>query len=187
MTFKDLLKLVPETLKTYFKNKHFIIMFSAFLLLMIYGYHGNLDLLSFVMPKWSAPGVDVTTRPSIINGLPWDRELISFLAGFLLLVVIPLLIVTLGFKEPISKYGMLLPAKDKRVAGLLTYLLLIVVLGPVFYFISRDKSMQAVYPFYKGFTTVKQFIIYENCLPAILHNDRVHLSRLPALRPVRCK
>jgi len=117
MAFKYLLQLIPGTFQTYFKNKHFIIMFSTFLLLMIYGYHGNLDLLSFVMSKWSAPGVNTCCRLPIINGLPWDRELISFIAGFLLLVVVPLLIVTVGFKEPISKYGVLLPAKDKRAAG----------------------------------------------------------------------
>ena len=93
MTFKYLLKLIPETLKTYFKNKHFIIMFSAFLLLMIYGYHGNLDLLTFIMPKWSAPGVNTCCRLPIIDGLPGDRELISFIGGAILLVVIPLLII----------------------------------------------------------------------------------------------
>jgi len=161
MTFKHLLKLVPETLKTYFNNRHFIIMFSAFLLLMIYGYHGNLDLLGFIISKWSAPGINTCCRPPIINGLPWDRELISFIAGFLLLVIVPIIIIKFGFKEPLGKYGLSLPAKDKAVAGLLTYLLLVGILGPGFYFTARNQSMQEVYPFYKGFTTVGQFIIYE--------------------------
>jgi hypothetical protein len=161
MTFKHLLKLIVETLKTYFKNKHFIIMFSAFLLLMIYGYHGNLDLLSFVMPNWSAPGVNTCCRVPILSGIPWDRELISFIGGAILLVVIPLLIVKLILKEPLSRYGIGLPAKGKRLTGLFAYLFLVIVLSPVFISISNNASMQAVYPFYKSFTSVSQFIIYE--------------------------
>jgi len=161
MTFKHLLKLVPETLKTYFKNRHFIIMFSAFLLLMIYGYHGNLDLLGFIMPNWSAPGVNVCCRTPIISAIPWDREFISFFGGAVLLVIIPLLIVKFILKEPLSRFGIRMPAKGKRLAGLFTYLFLVAVLGPVFYFTSKNASMQAVYPFYKSFTSVGQFALYE--------------------------
>jgi len=161
MTFKQLLQLVPETFKTYFKNRHFIIMFSAFLLLMIYGYHGNLDLLSFIMPKWSAPGVNTCCRPAIINGLPWDRELISFIGGAILLVIIPLLIIRFILKEPVRNFGVGLPPKGKRLTGLFAFLFLVIVLSPVFFSISKNASMQAVYPFYKGFTSISQFIIYE--------------------------
>jgi len=161
MTFPHLLKLVYETLKTYFKNKHFVIMFSAFLLLMIYGYHGNLDLLKNILPKWSPPGENVCCRPAIIPGLPWDRELISFIGGAILLVVIPLLIIKFILKERLSRYGILLPAKGKRLTGLLTFLFLVIVLSPVFYFTSSNASMQGVYPFFKNFTSVNQFVIYE--------------------------
>jgi hypothetical protein len=161
MTLPHLLKLVYETLKTYFRNKHFIIMFSAFLLLMIYGYHGNLDILVGIVPHWSAPGVDVGSRVPIIPGIPWDRELISFIGGAILLVIIPLLIVKFILKEKLNRYGIGLPEKGKRTTGLLTYLFLVVVLAPVFYFTSKQASMQAVYPFFKNFTSVTEFLIYE--------------------------
>jgi len=161
MTLLQLLKLVYETLKTYFRNKHFVIMFSAFLLLMIYGYHGNLDLLAGIVPHWSAPGVDVGTRTPIIAAIPWDREFISFIGGAILLVVIPLLIIKFILKEKISRYGLALPPKGLRTTGLLTYLFLMVVLGPLFYFTSNQHSMQAVYPFFKNFTSVTEFVVYE--------------------------
>jgi len=161
MTLPQLLRLVYQTLKTYFRNRHFIVMFSAFLLLMVYGYHGNLDILVGILPHWSAPGVDVGNRIPILPWVPWDRELISFIGGAILLVIIPLLIVKFWLKEDVSRYGLRLPERGKGVTALLIYLFLVVVLSPVFYFASKQVSMQEVYPFFKNFTSVSEFAIYE--------------------------
>ncbi|GAA4320198.1 hypothetical protein GCM10023149_19340 [Mucilaginibacter gynuensis] len=161
MSFIDLLRLVPRTLGSYFRNNHFVIMFSAFLLLMIYGYHGNFDLLRFIIPKWTIPGENVCCRAPIIPGLAWDRELISFIGGAILLVVVPIVLIRLLFKEPLSKYGLGLPEKGKRWTGVFIFLFLVAVLGPGFYMISGDSSMQGVYPFYKPFTSVSEFVWYE--------------------------
>ncbi len=161
MKLPELIKLIGRTLQLYFRKKPFIIMFSAFLLLMLWGYHGNLDLLKLILPAWSPPGENTSGRPPILSWIPWDREFISFIGGALLLVVIPCILIVFFYKEPLSNYGLALPAKGKRVTGLVIFLLLVIVLLPGFYVASSNHDMSTVYPFYKNFTSIKQFIIYE--------------------------
>ena len=159
--FFYLLGYVFKVLKSYIKQKHFIVMFSTFLLIMLYGYHGNLDLLINIFPNWSEPGLNICCREPIISFIPWDREFISFTGGFLLLVILPLLMVKFVLKEPIVKYGISLPPPGKRKEGFFTFLILLLVLSPGFYFISKEASMQSVYPFFKNFKSATEFILYE--------------------------
>lgn len=161
MQIKKLFQLVAKTLKAYFSRKSFLVIFSAFLLLMLWGFHGNLELLKLVLPTWSAPGVDTTTRPPILPWIPWDRELIPFWGGALLLVLIPVLLILFVFKEPLRNYGLALPPKEKRKEGLFVFLLLVLVMAPAFYIGSLDQGMQNTYPFYKNFSSTGQFILYE--------------------------
>jgi hypothetical protein len=160
MKWKELLSLIGKTLKLYFSQKPFLIIFSAFLLLMLWGYHGNLELLKLLIPSWTEPGSDPAGRKPILPWVPWDRELISFWGGAFLVVVIPILIIRFFFKEPLRNYGLALPPKEKRTQALGAFLLLM-LLAPTFYIGSLDKGMQATYPFYKNFSSVAQFIVYE--------------------------
>ena len=161
MQLKSLLQVVGRTLKAYFSRKPFLIISSAFLLLMLWGFHGNLELLELVLPNWSAPGVNTTGRTPVLTWVPWDRELISFWGGALLLVFVPVLLIVFVFREPLRNYGLALPPKEKRKEGLLVFLLLVLVMAPLFYIGSRDQGMQNTYPFYKNFQSVGQFILYE--------------------------
>jgi hypothetical protein len=160
-SFHTVLKLVWSSIKTFFKERPGQIIGSAFILIMLWGYHGNLELLKFIIPEWSPPGENVVSRTPLLEFVLWDREIISFFAGVFLVVVIPILIIKFGFKQSLSDYGLGLPPKGRRkLAAAVFFTLTIVCLIP-FYIGASDKSMQEVYPFYKNFTSISQFIIYE--------------------------
>lgn len=155
------IKLIWNSVKTFYKEKPGQIIGSAFILIMLWGYHGNLEILSLIIPHWSPPGMDIDSRVQILPFVSWDRELISFISGFFLLVIIPMLIIKFGFKQKLSDYGLGLPPKGKRkLASALFFTLIFICLVP-FYFGASDKSMQEVYPFYKNINSLSQFIIYE--------------------------
>lgn len=149
---------------------------SAFLLIMLYGYHGELDLLHRAMPEtyvrpgrgWDDP-MRLTRpegRPQIIPGIPWDQELVSFLGGAFLLVIVPMLIIRFGFKERLSDYGLGLPrTREQRRVGWLGFLAIMVIcIGP-FYLATFDDfpetGVQRVYPFFRPFTSTGEFLLYE--------------------------
>jgi len=155
--FKEIWAIV----KNLFHHKTGVLIFSAILLIMLYGTHGDLELLKFILKDWSAPGVSTSTRTAIIPFIPWDREFISFSLGFVLLVLIPCIIIKFVFRESLSDYGICLPAKEHRRAAWLVFLLLILISVIPFYFASKDKQMQAVYPFFKLFTSKWEFAVYE--------------------------
>jgi len=156
-----LLKLIWISITTFFKERPAQIIGSAFLLLMLWGYHGELELLKFIIPSWTPPGVEVSTRTPLISFVPWDRELISFWGGAFLVVIIPMLIIKFGFKQKLSDYGLGLPEKGKRLLGLTVFLTLTLLCLFPFYIGAKDLGMQSVYPFYKNLTSVSEFVIYE--------------------------
>ncbi|MEJ7677615.1 MAG: CPBP family intramembrane glutamic endopeptidase [Segetibacter sp.] len=128
---------------------------------MLWGYHGNLDLLKFIIKDWSPPGEHTQTRQSILHWVLWDRELISFGAGTFLLVFIPTLIIRYGFKHSLRDYGLALPSKEKRSVGLMLFITLILFSLYPFYIAAKNTDMQLIYPFYKHFSSITQFILYE--------------------------
>jgi CAAX protease family protein len=115
------------------------------------------------LPSWAqgGPGSPVTSRTQIIPGIPWDHELISFWLGAILLVVVPIFIIKLGFKQPLSDYGLGLPPKGRRSLGIWTFIILTVVSLPAFYLGAGGADMQKVYPIFKSFTGINSFILYE--------------------------
>ncbi len=160
-TIKTVLTIIWNSIKTFFQERPGQIIGSAFLLIMIWGYHGNLDLLKFILPSWSEPGLNISTRTPLLSFIPWDREIISFFAGFFLVVVIPMLIIKFGFKENLSDYGLGLPEKGKGKLGIMVFVTLTVCCLIPFYFAANSSAMQEVYPFYKNLNSTSQFIIYE--------------------------
>ena len=159
--FVTVLKLVWHTARSVLQEKPGQILASAFLLLMAWGFHGNLDLLQAVWPAYRGPGVAIGARPTLIPGVPWDDELISFLGGVLLLVAAPMAIIRLGFRESWSKYGLGLPAPGRRKLALWGFLTLTALSLPAFYLGAQNPEMQALYPFYRPFASRLEFAAYE--------------------------
>jgi hypothetical protein len=156
------LKLIWASIKRFFKERPGHIIGSAFILIMLWGYHGQLDLLKFLLSGWVGPGSDPQQREAILRGIPWDQELISFWVGAILLVVIPCLIIRFGFKQPLSDYGLGLPPRGRRKLAVIIFFTLTILSLPAFWFGARDPSMQAVYPLYRGaFLGGWQFVLYE--------------------------
>ena len=139
-------------------DKAAIIMWTSILLLMIWGLHGNMDILHGILDKPFGP--DWTQK--ITFGLAWGEQLMSFIVGFLMAVVIPCLIIKIRFKENLKEYGLGLPRKeDRRKAwvafGSLFGFTALFVMGASF-----NGAMQDEYPLFgDAITTWEGFLIYE--------------------------
>lgn len=157
-------KLVWNTFRCLLTERPGQIMFSAILLLVLWGFHGNLELLAKAWPVYQGPGSDPITRTKIFPAFPWDHEIISFWGGFFLVVVVPALIIKWGFKETLADYGLGLPKKGQWPLALWTFVLLMAISVPAFFFAAKDAGMRSVYPFYRGsFTNTGQFLFYQLC------------------------
>src|SRR5262249_47316717 len=119
-----ILKLVWHAIRSFFKERPGQIIGSAFILLMVWGHHGKLELLRFVWPSWRGPGAKLPDRPSLLAGIPWDHELISFWGGALLVVVIPVLLIKFGFRQSLAEYGLGLPPSGRRSLAVWTFVTL---------------------------------------------------------------
>ncbi len=159
--FITVVKVIWFTIKGFFVERPGQIIMSSFLLLTLWGFHGELTILQNLWPAYRGPGIDIGNRPQLIKGLPWDNELISFWGGVVLVVLVPVLIIKFGFKESLRNYGLGLPPKGRRSLALLTFLLLMGVSLPAFYVATKDAGMHNLYPFYRPFSSVGQFILYE--------------------------
>jgi hypothetical protein len=160
-TFSTVLKVVWNIVRTFPMERTGQIIGSAFFLLMLWGYHGNLELLNFIVPGWVGPGVDIGTRPQIIPGVLWDNELISFWGGAILVVVIPILLIKFVFRQKLADYGLGLPPEGRRKLALTSFLGLTLICIPAFLVATNDAGMRATYPFYRPFPTTASFILYE--------------------------
>jgi hypothetical protein len=159
--FTTVVKVIWFSIRAFLVERPGQIMGSTFILLMLWGTHGKFELLRFLLPGWRGPGVDIGTRPQILPGIPWDQELISFWGGAMVIVVIPILIIKFGFKQPLSFYGLGLPPKGRWALAGWTFLMLTAVSLPAFWLGARDLDMRQVYPFYRPFSSPGQFLLYE--------------------------
>lgn len=155
------IRVVCSSLKQFRIERAGQILGSAFILIMLWGYHGELDLLRWLWDGWQGPGSNIDTRVKIIPGLPWDQELISFWAGAILLVGIPIILIKCLFKQKLSDYGLGLPPKRKMKLAFWSFIGLTVISLPAFYLGAQDEGMREVYPFYKSFSGCGQFLIYQ--------------------------
>lgn len=157
-----ILKLIWNTVARLFHDPIGMIIGSGFLLIMLWGYHGGLDLLGAVWDGWTGPGsAGDPARQVIIPGIPWDQEWLSFGAGIVLLVAIPAALIKLVYKQDLSDYGLGLPRRDRRKLTILSAVLLFAVSLPAFYLGARSPEMQATYPLFRDFRTLGQFVVYE--------------------------
>ncbi len=110
------LKVIWNTFARVFHDPVGMILGSAFLLIMLWGTHGKVELLSVVWKGWKpgVEGAELASRSNLIDGLPWDQEWLGFLIGVILLVLVPVLLITLIFRQSIVDYGLCLPPKGRR-------------------------------------------------------------------------
>jgi branched-subunit amino acid transport protein len=157
----SLFKIIWSSIRSFFHEKPGIILLSAMIVIMAWGFHGELGLLKMIWPDFRGPGHDIATRPQLIPGIPWDNELISFWGGFFLLVVIPILIIKLGFKQKLSEYGLGLPPKNRRKLAWLVFVILTAIALPGFIISTGGAEVQSAYPIYKPINSIPAFILYE--------------------------
>ena len=137
------------------KDKPSIILWSSFLLLTLWGLKGDPKII--FPDKW---------RIALFPNLLWRDQLVSFIVGFILLVVIPCCIIKFRFKEKLSDYG-LGWRKDRVALGLLSMLVILAICTPLFYLGTSDPAMQEEYPLFKNSAeninigTWGEFIVYE--------------------------
>jgi hypothetical protein len=156
------LKLVWNTVARMLHDPIGMILGSAFLLLMLWGPHGNLELLGILWPGWHGPGSDPAARAQIVAGIPWDQEWISFAIGCLLVVVVPILLIKLVYKARLRDFGLGPPEPGRWRLTLLSAGLLFVASLPGFWFATSLASMRSTYPLYRGgFEDVGQFVVYQ--------------------------
>jgi membrane protease YdiL (CAAX protease family) len=161
--FWDVFKIIWHSIKGYFVEKPGQIIGSTFILLMLWGTHGNLELLGCFWHNWRAPGTNPACRPLLCPCIPWGNELISFWLGALLLVIVPIILIKLIFKkDKLSDYGLGMPPKNLRCLASMTFLVLFGCSCIVFFLSgSRSADMRQLYPLFKNFKSVGQFILYE--------------------------
>ena len=159
------IKLIWHTVRDALAHRFGRILFTAFLLLMIWGQYGYLELLGEIWPAWHGPGVAAygpeNPRPVLLPGVPWDLELLFAFAGFFLLVVIPCLVIRLWIKRPLAEFGLALPPPDRRNLAVLSFVFLTAVSLPAFYLSANIPEMQALYPYYRPFTGWGAFALYQ--------------------------
>jgi len=156
------LRLIYNSLVRLFHDPIGMILGSAFVLIMLWGSHGKLDLLTWFWSGWQGPGSDPAARAHILSGVPWDQEWLSFFAGFVFVVVVPILLIKFVYRQDLRDYGLGLPQRGRWGLALLSAAILFVSSLPLFYLSTRDAGMRALYPLYRGpFSTVGQFAIYE--------------------------
>jgi len=158
--FITVFKVVWFSIRSFFMERPGQIIGSSFILLMLWGTHGKLELLGLIWPSWRGPGVDLGNRPRLLPWVPWDNELISFCVGALLLVGIPILLIKFVYKQPLSDYGLGLPPKGRRALAALTFVVLTLISLPAFWFATQNESMRQVYPFFRDFPSVGAFALY---------------------------
>src|SRR5437764_6298976 len=129
-SIKTVLKLIYNTLMRVLHDPVAMIIGSGFLVLMLWGPHGNLELLRLVIPQWAGPGSDVATRTHLIQGIPWDQEWISWGIGLVFVVGIPCILIKFVFKQELSDYGLGLPHPERRKLTFVSALLLLVLSTP---------------------------------------------------------
>lgn len=160
-TFITVFKVVWFSIRSFFVERPGQIIGSAFILIMVWGTHGRLELLRYVSSKWRGPGIDLGSRPQIIPGIPWDHELISFWVGALLLVGIPILMIKFVYRQPLSAFGLGFPPRARWRLAVQTFVLVTAITLPFFAIGSQVDEMRQLYPLYRPFDNWGSFILYE--------------------------
>ncbi len=131
-----------------------VILWSSIVLLMLWGFHGNLEILNSILPKgWIQ---------SLTGGLVWGNQLVSFLAGFFFVVLIPCVLIKWIFKERLRDYGLGWPKKNDRHKSWVAFWNLLGFTAILVIFYASNPAMRAEYPLFgNAITGWGEFLIYE--------------------------
>jgi uncharacterized protein (DUF362 family)/membrane protease YdiL (CAAX protease family) len=161
LTQVNILTIIWNTVKK-LSDKASVILWSSFILLLIWGFHGDMAVLTALFGEgWIR---------SLTSNLPWGKQLISFIVGFVLVVLIPCLIIKFGFKSKIRDFGLGLPPPEQRRKARVAFLALLVITSVFIFAGSFLPSMQQEYPLFTQrvggqivwtMTSWGEFIIYE--------------------------
>jgi hypothetical protein len=134
----------------------------GFLVLMLWGSHGKLELLGLVWKDWAPFTLRPPELKPVLDAFPWDQEWISFWAGAVLVVGIPGVLIRFRFKQHLSDYGLGLPVPGRWRLTLLSAVVLFGVSLLAFIFGAGNPGMRCTYPLYRGgFQDNGQFFLYE--------------------------
>jgi uncharacterized protein (DUF362 family) len=135
----NVLAIIWTTVKK-LKDKASIILWSSFILLMLWGFHGDMAVLTSLFGEgWTQ---------KITFGLGWGKELVSFIVGFLLVVAVPCVIIKFAFKSRIRDFGLGLPKKDQRRKSMVVFFALLGITSVFVFLASFDAGMQKEYPLF---------------------------------------
>jgi membrane protease YdiL (CAAX protease family) len=131
------------------KDKTSVILWSSLILLILWGPRGYTEIIPI---EWLR---------KLLHQISWRDQLISFILGFILLVVIPCCIIKFYFKEKLSDYG--LGWSNSRIKlGVLALIVTLIICMPIFYFGTNDPAMQDEYPLFRdAISTWGGFLVYE--------------------------
>lgn len=161
-TIKTVFKVVWNAAARLFHDPIGMLLGSAFVLIMLWGQHGKLEWVGTIWSGWKGPGSDPAHRTSIIPGIPWDQEWLSFAAGVFLLVIIPILLIRFVLKQNLRDYGLWLPPPGRRKFAAAAALLLFGLSLPAFFLGANTGSMQDLYPLFRGdFDNLGAFALYQ--------------------------
>ena len=138
-----------------------VLLATAIVAIMLWGYHGNFELLGAVWDGWAGPGSNPAGRAQILPGIPWDQEWLSFWAGALFVVGIPAIVIRRVFKRRLRDFGLGRPPRGRRRLALICAVGLLLLPFGTFYLYAHDPGMASTYPFYRQFEGVGQFVVYE--------------------------
>ncbi|MGD2086127.1 MAG: CPBP family intramembrane metalloprotease [Candidatus Aminicenantes bacterium] len=149
-------QIIVQTVKK-LTDKTAVILLSSFLLLILWGSKGDLKIFSHVFGKdWTG---------KLFPGVAWHQQLVSFIIGFLLLVVVPCCIIKFGFKEKLSEYGLGWPKDhNRRKLGVIAFFTMIGIAIIPFYLGTMNPEMQQEYPLFRDVIQKGDwgaFIVYE--------------------------
>jgi hypothetical protein len=137
------------------RDKTGVILFGSLVLLTLWGQKGG---FAFVFP--------IKYRDAWLGtGLAWRDELITFIAGFVLLIMIPCIYIKLR-KEKLGAYGLGWP-KEKNLRKLAVYaFIFLFILGTVscLFGITISSAMRDEYPLFTdgAITGWSEFLLYES-------------------------
>jgi len=150
----DIFKIIIETVKK-LRDKTAIILFGSLVLLTLWGKKGEFE---FVFP--------LKYRDAWLGtGLAWMDQLVSFISGFVLLVVIPCIYIKCR-KEKLRDYGLGWPKGkvERKLAVYAFFFCFILGTAACLFGIATNEGMRTEYPLFpKGeITGWSEFLLYES-------------------------
>ena len=158
----DIWAIIWTTVKK-LRDKPSMILWSSFLLLLLWGFHGDMDIILRITGK--------SWIHRVTGELGWGMQLISYLTGFFLVVVIPCIIIKFHFKTDLRAFGLGWPSAENRQKAVTAFLTLLGFTSVFVIISSLDKGMQKEYPLFNRWLndgtlayTIRnpwEFVIYE--------------------------